>query len=555
MHRIADIVIENAVVLTMDPDNPRAEALAIAGNRIVAVGDRARIAALKGPSTRVVDAGGATAMPGFIESHMHIFPGATQLDSLNLAGLTGFEAIAAAVRKRASERPDEKLILAEQAQYAMFGADQPIDRHVLDRILPDRLLAFYAADHHTIWANTKTLETTGLLAGAKAPAGSEIVLGPDGKANGELREFQAYEPIIHMTPTGGREGNGLFSGRALARTPSAEERARDIAALKRGLDYCASLGITSFHNMDGDPWQLELLDEIDRTEGLKVRAYVPFRMMPDMEIAEFSRAVEERARYAGERLKTGFVKMFMDGVLESTTAFMLDDYGGHPGLKGEALFGQEQFEAICVEADRLGLQIAVHAIGDAAVRRTLDGYAAARNANGARDSRHRIEHIETLDPADLPRFAELGVVASIQPTHAPGDYFPPGLITSLIGEKRLKLAYAWQTIRDTGARVCFASDWPVAPLDPLYGVRAALTRKAMCNGAAAETQSLADTLASFTREGAYVEFAENDKGVLKAGRLADVVVLDGDIDQAAPEAVDRLKVRATICDGRFSYEA
>ncbi|MBK8455872.1 MAG: amidohydrolase [Phyllobacteriaceae bacterium] len=551
----ADIVIDNATVLTMDPANPRAEAIAIAGNRIVAVGTSAGIARLKTQATRVFDAHGATVLPGFIESHMHLFPGATQLDSLNLAGLTGFDAIAAAVRRRAAERPDEKLILAEQAQYAMFGEGTAIDRHVLDRILPDRMLAFYAADHHTIWANTKALETTGLLAGAKAPAGSEIVLGLDGKANGELREFQAYEPIVHLTPTGGREGNGLFSGRALARTPTAAERAHDIAALKRGLDYCASLGITSFHNMDGDPWQLELLDEIDRTEGLKARAYIPFRMMPDMDIAEFSRAVEERSRYAGERLKTGFVKMFMDGVLESTTAFMLDDYGGHPGVKGEALFGQEQFEAICVEADRLGLQIAVHAIGDAAVRRTLDGYAAARKANGVRDSRHRIEHIETLDPADLPRFAELGVVASIQPTHAPGDYFPPGLISNLIGEKRLRLAYAWQTIRDTGVRLCFASDWPVAPLDPLYGVRAALTRTAMCDGAAAETQSLGDTLASFTRDGAFVEFAENDKGMLRPGMLADVVVLDGDIENAAPEEVDRLKVRATICDGRFSYEA
>lgn len=551
----ADLIIENAKVLTQDRERPRAEALAISGNRIAAVGSRADMAGLRDPSTRIIDAGGATVLPGFIESHMHIFPGSTQLDSLNLAGLTGFDAIAAAVRRRAAERPEERLILAEQAQYLMFGPDTPIDRHLLDRILPDRLLAFYAADHHTIWANTRALEETGLLSGAAAPHGSEIVLGPDGRANGELREFQAYEPILHLTPTGGREANGLASGRPLAKAPTAAQRAGDIAALKRGLDYLASLGITSFHNMDGDPWQLDLLNEIDRSEGLKARAYMPFRMMPDMEVSEFARAVDERRRYAGERLKAGFVKMFMDGVIESTTAFMLRDYGGHPGLRGEALFGQEQFEEICVEADRLGLQIAVHAIGDAAVRRTLDGYAAARRANGARDSRHRIEHIETLDPADLPRIAELGVVASLQPTHAPGDYFPPGLIMGLLGEERLRMAYAWQTIRDSGARLCFASDWPVAPLDPLYGIRAALTRKPMCAGAAAERQSLDDTLASFTRDGAWVEFAENDKGVLKPGYLADVVVLDGDIETTAPEAVDGLKVQATICDGRLTYEA
>lgn len=550
----ANIIVENARVLTMDGDNPRAQAIAISGRTIVAVGSRAEIAALRFPATRTIDAGGATAMPGFVESHMHIFHGATQLDSLSLAGIAGFSDIAAAVRARAAERPGEKLILAEQAQYAMFGSGTAIDRHVLDKILPDRMLAFFAADHHTIWANTMALAAAGLLDGRKAPAGSEIVLGADGRAGGELREFQAYEAILRMTPNGGRDGNGLATGRAFATRPGAAERASDIAAMRRGLDYCAAHGITSFHNMDGDPWQLELLEEIEKSEGLKVRAYMPFRVLPGMPLSEFALATEERRRYGGERLKTGFVKMFMDGVLESTTAFMLEEYGGHAGVRGEALFGQAEFEAICIEADRLGFQIAVHAIGDAAVRRTLDGYAAARRANGARDSRHRVEHIETLDLADLGRFAELGVVASIQPTHAPGDYFPPGLISALIGEKRLRSAYAWQSIRNTGTRLCFASDWPVAPLDPLYGIRAALTRKPLCEGAPEERQSLADTLASFTRDGAWVEFAETRKGILKPGMAADIVVLDADIEATRPEDIDKIKVNATICDGRTTYE-
>jgi len=554
MSRMADIIIDNGRVLTMDPERPRAEAVALSGNRILAVGSRADVGALRGPATRVVDAGGATVLPGFIESHMHIFPGSTQLDSLSLAGLTGFEAIAKAVRRRAAERADEALILAEQAQYAMFGAGTAIDRHVLDRILADRPLAFYAADHHTIWANTAALTATGLLSGRTAPAGSEIVLGDDGLANGELREFQAYEPILRMTPTGGREGNGLASGAAFATPPSAAERALDLAALRNGLDYCASLGITSFHNMDGDPWQLDLLDEIDRDGGLKARAYMPFRMLPGMGLGELKRAVDERTHYAGERLKAGFVKMFMDGVLESTTAYMLDDYGGHPGLRGEPLFTPQDFDAICIEVDRLGLQIAVHAIGDAAVRQTLDGYAAARRANGARDSRHRIEHIETLDPADLPRLAELGVVASLQPTHAPGPCFPSEPLTSLIGDRRLPLSYAWQTIRATGARVCFASDWPVAPLDPLLGIQAALTRRRLAPAAADEKQDLMDTLASFTRDGAFVEFAEGEKGMLRPGFLADVAVLDGDIEATAADAIASMKVVATFCDGRQTYQ-
>ncbi|MEW9804779.1 amidohydrolase [Mesorhizobium sp. ZMM04-5] len=549
----ADVIIENASILTMDPDNPRADAIALAGGTILAVGSRGDMAGFAAPSTRRIDAAGASVLPGFIDSHIHLFAGGAQLRSLSLAGVTGFEAIAKAVRERAVKKIDPGVLVAEQAAYQMFGDGETITRQLLDRILPDYPLALFAGDHHTMWANTAALEAGGILHGRQTPAGSEIVVGPDGLATGELREFEAFAPITDLTPTGGREMLGLM-GHEPKSPPNAAQRAADIGIIKQGLAYCASLGVTSFHNMDGNFYQLELLEEIDRSEGLIVRGRVPFRMLPGMALSELDKAVEMRRRWRSDRLTADFVKMFMDGVIESTTADMFEDYNGTPGVSGFSYFEQDEFDAISIECDRLGLQIAVHAIGDAAVNRTLNGYQAARRSNGPRDSRHRIEHIEMLSPSDLPRFAELGVIASMQPTHAPGGAYPIEPILSMVGRERMKTGYAWRTIRQSGARLAFSSDWPVAPLDPLLGIRTALVRQPAFEGDPDERQSLMDSLAGFTIDGAFSEFQETRKGILKPGAMADVVVLSGDIESTPPGDVDTLKVAATICDGRITYE-
>lgn len=549
----ADLIIENARILTMDPAHPRGEAIALKDGTILAVGSRADVAEKAPSATRRIDAGGASVLPGFIDSHIHLFTGGAQLGNLSLAGVTGFDAIAAAVRARAAAEPGEGLLMVEQAAYAMFGAAEPITRHVLDRVLPGRPLAFFASDHHTMWANTAALKMAGILHGHATPAGSEVVMGADGLATGELVEFEAFAPMAALSGTGGRDALGLL-GKEPSSPPSAAQRAVDRRAIEQGLAYCASLGITGFHNMDGNFYQLELMEEIERDGGMIARGRVPFRYIPGMGLADLEKAVEMRRRWNSDRLKADFVKIFMDGVVESYTAHMFDDYCGRPGVKGSSFFEQAEFDAICIEADRLGFQIAVHAIGDAAVNRTLNGYEAARRANGARDSRHRIEHIELLARADLPRFAELGVIASMQPTHAPGGAYPIEPILSMIGRERLKLGYSWQTIRDTGARLVFASDWPVAALDPLYGIKTAMTRGPIFDGAPDERQSLMDSLAGFTVDGAYTEFGEAAKGRLKPGMMADVVILSGDIEATRPKEIDALTVAATICGGQITYE-
>jgi predicted amidohydrolase YtcJ len=550
---IADVIIENARVITMDPGRPHAEAVALKEGGILAVGSRAEVADIAASATRRINAGGASVLPGFIDSHIHLFTGGAQLKSLSLAGLTGFDAIAAAIRKRAAAEPATRVLIAEQAAYLMFGKDEPINRHLLDRILPDRPLALFASDHHTMWANTAALRAAGILHGYETPPGNEVVMGKDGLATGELVEFEAFAPVTALTPSGGREMLGLLGHEPKA-PPTAAQRTIDRDLIRQGLDYCASLGITSFHNMDGNFYQLELLGEIEQAGELTVRGRVPFRMLPGKPLSDLANAIEMRRRWNSHLLRADFVKIFMDGVIESHTAHMFDDYSTAPGLRGASYFEPDAFDAICIEADRLGFQIAVHAIGDAAVNRTLNGYEAARYANGRRDSRHRIEHIEALTPSDLPRFAALGVIASMQPTHAPGGAYPLEPIRSMIGRERMATAYAWQTIRQTGARLVFASDWPVAALDPLFGIKTAMTRIPAFDGAPDERQSLADSIAGFTTDGAFAEFAESRKGQLKRGAMADLVILSGDIEATQPEEIDALKVAATICDGQLTYE-
>jgi len=551
----ADIIITNARVLTLDGKTPRAEALAISGNKIAAVGSNAEIAAWKGKSTKAIDAQGNTAMPGIIESHIHLFPGGVELDSLMVTGIEGIDSLSKAVRNYAKSRPDDAIIVANGANYTAIRPDSTITRQDLDQILPDRPFMMACFDHHTVWANTAALKVAGLINGKALPPGNEIVMGADGLASGELKEIAAFGPLYAMTPTQGREGLGMATGEGPQPPATQAQREADKVALKRGLSFCASLGITSIHNMDGNWYQLELLDSLLGEGALTSRIQIPWHQKNTMALARVDEAVAMRAKYKGDMLYSGRVKIFIDGVLESMTALMLDDYPGHPGNRGQPLFTAEEFNALVTRADKHGLQISVHAIGDGGVRRTLDGYEAARKANGARDSRHRIEHIEVIDPADVPRLKELGVIASLQPIvglGVPGAPLEPCL--SRIGDK-MPYAYAWQTLRAAGAAMAFSSDWPVSPLDPFLGMQAAMTRRPALPGLPEQRQSLMDTVTAFTLGGAYTEFAEHKKGRLAEGLLADVIVLNGNIEMTPPHEIAELKPVATVCDGRIVYEA
>jgi predicted amidohydrolase YtcJ len=463
--------------------------------------------------------------------------------------------LAESVSQYAVGRPGNTPVVVKGATHTMIRPDATITRHDLDRILGNRPLILVCFDHHTVWANTRALEAAGLLKGRALPTGNEIVIGEDGLATGELREAAAFAPVLALTQTGGREWLGMTTGEDPVPAATPAHREADLDCLRRGLAYCASLGITSIHNMDGNWYQLELLKTLEDAGELNLRVDLPFHQKNTFALSRLDEAVEMRRRFATDKLHVGRVKVFMDGVLESMTALMLDDYPGSPGNRGKPLFEADAFNEIAIRADALGLRISTHAIGDGGVRRTLDGYEAARRANGPRDSRHRIEHIEVIDPADVPRFRELGVIASMQPVvglGVPGALLEPCL--TRIGSK-LPWSYAWQTLRDAGAFMAFSSDWPISPLNPFLGMQCAMTQQPLTRDCPPQAQSLADTLHAFTLAGAYAEFAESHKGMLRQGCLADVVVLDTDLEKVAPEAIGATKPVLTICDGRITFAA
>jgi predicted amidohydrolase YtcJ len=530
----ADLIIANARALTSDPSRPRAEALAVRASRIVYVGDTAGALALRGPATRVVDAGGATLLPGIVDSHYHLLRGSLKLDGIQLGQVSSCAELEDALRAYARQHQDAPWLAGYGLRYqALAGLRAPV-RAGLDAIVPDRPLLLLAFDGHTAWANTRALALGGVLQGAACGPNSEVVIGADGLAEGELREPGAFGPLEARIPA------------------PAPARAR--ALLREGLAQAAALGITSVHNMDGDMAQLQRYRELEAGGELTLRVYCPYSVEPHTRLEDLAEAVAMRVAASGPLVRAGCVKFFMDGVVEGYTGLLLDDYAGPPGVRGDANYSAEHFNQMAIACDRLGLQIFVHAIGDAAVRRALDGFAAARDANGPRDSRHRVEHIELIHPDDLPRFRALGAIASMQPYHAPvpPDYGPVWL--ARVGRERWRRSFAWGHLHAAGARLAFGSDWPVVSQSPWLGLHAAVARRPWLPGLPSQALPLEAALAAYTSGGAYAERQEREKGMLRAGMLADLVVLSDDITKLTPEDIPRVSAALTVCDGRVVYE-
>ncbi|NTG30062.1 amidohydrolase [Agrobacterium rhizogenes] len=550
-----DLILLGGRIKTMDKQRPFAEAIAVSGNRIVAVGTDAEVAALAQTRTRIVNAHGGTVLPGFNDAHVHIFSGSASLVQLSLEGVQGFENLKSAIAGYTAAHPDAPSIVAQGCLYTAISPDEPITRHHLDQIIDDRPLLLVAFDLHTAWANTVALQRADLLGGRKLPLGNEVVMGKDGLATGELREADAISPVYALFEGGGREMLGIWTGDEPDHVTDAD-RDYDISLLRRGLAHCAGLGITSIQNMDGNLYQLELLDEIHRTEGLPVRVRMPFHMKNFTPLSDLrEKAAAWNRLYNSDMLRCDFVKLFMDGVTESETAFFLEDYAHQQGWKGEALFSQMQFDDICATASHLKLQVASHAVGDGAVRRVLNGYEHALDVAGARDLRHRVEHIEVIHPDDIDRFSKIGAVASMQPIHAPScTGVDEETAPRLIGPARFPHAFAWRKLADAGAPMVFSTDWPVAPLDPMLSISAAMTREPIAEGVPDQRLPLDDILRGYTLNAAWVEFMSDRKGMVREGHLADLVVLDADIEAVAAEALSTVCVTLTICDGHITFE-
>ena len=547
----ADLIVHNANLFGQSDEFT---ALLVSGARIQAIGSDAEILAARNAKTRVIDAGSHLLLPGFYESHMHLFEGGASLRRLNVASVFGADNLRAAVQSYAQDNPDEELLISFGANYTMLGENTRITRADLDAALPDRPFFMIATDFHTAWANTAALERADILRGRDLGPNAEIVLGEDGLATGELREHDAMECVLSLRSSGGRETLGMAGHEPGPVTP--QEREDDMATLLQGLEHCARHGITKIINMDGNRYQLELLAELERRGTLPCRIELPYRIPVELDHDPIAKAVEMTREFQSDKISCGRVKMFMDGVFDSWTAVVVGEYPDRPGFAGEPIVPQEQFDDLCIRADAAGLQISVHAVGDGAVRMVLNGYEAARRANGARDSRHRIEHIDTIDATDLPRLSELGVIASMQPVHPPGSAgLPLEPTTTLMGRARWPLAFNWRAIADTGVTVAFGTDWPVSPLDPLYCIQCAMTREAWAEDLPDPRLTLEECLTAYTAHGAYAAFDEDRLGRLAPGMLADLVLLKGDTGSLCEKGELRLRAALTVCDGQITHEA
>lgn len=498
-----------------------------------------------------IDAQEALLLPGFCDSHLHLFGGGVALQRLNLSAVHCEADFADALRSFAATLPIDEMLCAYGANYDLVGSGRRPDRHVLDKILPERKIYITATDYHCAWASTAALRQAGLLAGAELTTGSEVVMAADGLASGELREFVAMERVGCLAASAGRETCGLLGTEP--ETPSLTARASDKATLLAALAACADVGITSVCNMDGNLYQAELLGELADENKLDLNVSLPMTLVPGM-TDERRRALYDQAAAAPRgKLRFGAVKMFMDGVFDTWTAFRTDDYPGRSGFRGIPLFTAAEFERNCIEADARGLQIATHAVGDGAVRATLDGYAAAQRANGARDSRHRVEHIDMIHPDDLPRLHALGVIASMQPVHPPGSSgLPLEPTISIMGAGRWADTFAWAGIAQSGAQLAFGTDWPVSPLSPLNALHSALSRQPWAKDVPDQRLTLKGCLAAYSSGGAYAMFSEDRRGTLNVGQQADLVLIDGAIDQSVDHPL-AASVRLTVSGGKILY--
>ena len=532
-----DLIITNGRIYTGSADS-FAEAIAVRGNKILRVGTNRQIKRLRRAQTIVLDAHGGTVLPGFNDAHVHLLDGGLSLSQVNLSDAAGLDAISERVREYAAEHSDKPWIVGQGWQYSSFPGGLPTKQE-LDALVPDRPAFIYAFDGHTAWVNSKALALAHITRRTQNP--------PDGVIVKDLRTGE---------PTGALKEGAQSLVEKLVPTPTHDEQ---VAALRAAVLEAQRVGVTSVQNATGSPAEVELYRELREAGDLNVRVYSALSMTPTFTVADHEAFDAVRARYGDDPVfKTGAVKIYMDGVVETHTAAMLEPYANAP-TSGMPRYTPQALNALVADLDRNGWQIFVHAIGDGAVRTTLDAYEQAARVNPmpVRGRRHRLEHIETIDPADIPRFGALGVIASQQPYHGSPVTSVPDIWSANLGPDRAARGWATHSIEAANGRLAFGSDWPVVSLDPRFGLYTAVTRMALDGTPEGgwhpeERVSLAAAIDAYTSGSAYASFDEQRKGRLERDMLADVVILSSDIFAPDVRLLDAV-VETTIFDGRVVY--
>ncbi len=537
----ASLLLTNGHFWTGDSSKRWVEAIAIADGKIVAAGTNADVEKFAGASAQRVDLGGAFAMPGFNDAHIHFQGGAERLFQVDLNSARSLEEMQQRVAKFAQENPaqaeTDRWIRGFGWQYSFLPGKRLPTRQDLDAVVSDRPVYLSAYDGHTGWANTKALELAGVNKDTTFTGFGEIVRDAEGNPTGVLKE-------------------GAQSLVARAIPPSTRER--KLMALRRALKMAASLGITSIQNAHGSPDDVALYEELLKSGELTLRVSVAQSIRPGITQEQINAIAALAKKYNGPMLRVGSVKIVVDGVIETHTAAMLEPYA-NAETTGTPAWTQEQLNDAVRMADKAGLQVYIHAIGDKGVRMSLDAYENARRVNGVNDRRHRIEHIETVAAADIPRFRQLAVMASMMPIHADPETID--VWASAVGKVRLPRSFAWRMLEQAGARLVFSSDWPSAiSVDPIRGVHCAVNRlttdgKPPGGWIPEQRVSLETTLRAYTAAGAFSSYEEKSKGTLAPGMAADIVVLSQDPFQIPAPMLHTLRATRTYVAGREVFAA
>lgn len=534
----ATLVIINAKVHTMDWEKSSGEAVAVFGNRILAVGSNREIRRLSGPQTKVVDAGGKVVLPGFNDSHVHFLGGGFQLSSVNLRDADTPKEFAERIGAFAAKLPAGRWVTGgdwDHERWPEINGKAPLPtKELIDRLTPNTPVFVSRLDGHMALANSLTLKLAGITRATPNPEGGLIVRDPStGEATGVLKDA-AMSFVWKIIPDS-----------------SFDEK---LAAARAATEHAASLGVTSVQDMSAGS-DVGVYQTLLNQGQLKTRIYAVSPLPAWERLARTG----VRARFGSDMLRIGGLKGFADGSLGSTTAFFYEPYSDAPenrGLAGDEMFPEGAMLERVRQADRAGLHVMIHAIGDRANDQILSLFAKVSRENGMRDRRFRIEHAQHLRREDVPRFASEKVIASMQPYHAIDD---GRWAEKRIGSQRAKTTYAFRSLLDNEATLAFGTDWTVAPLDPMLSIYAAVTRRTLDgknpNGWVAEQKiSVAEAVRAYTVGSAYAEFQEQAKGTITAGKLADLVMLSADIFTIDPREIEKVKAVLTIMDGRIVYE-
>ena len=536
----ADTLLINGHIYTANPAQRWVEAIAIRGDQIEAVGSNAQLKSMQGNATQVIDLQGRMVMPGIIDDHTHFVWASAGLAGLQIYDAHTVDQVKEMLRAYAAAHPKDSWVYGAGWEYGFFPPTGLPTKELLDQYFPDRPIAIMSGDGHSLWVNSKALAVAGITKATPNP-------GADGGA--------VHGIIVHDKdgePTGVLEEGA--KSLVLERLPFSHEQ--KIGFIKIGMAEANRHGVTGVVNATGDIPEMELYQELHQRGELTVRMTTAFAqdvgVKHTLSPAELQTFEEARKRFNDDWVRAGIIKFFSDGVIETHTAAMLQPYANKPGDSGSTLYTPEEFRKYFLELDKRGFQVITHSIGDGAVRTVLDAYEYVEKMDGPRDRRWRVEHIETINPQDVPRFAKLKVIASIQPwcCPSPGTPWEDNVGKKLADSEGLR----WQAIEAAHAIVALGSDWPVTPINPFPTMQVALTQQSDYGRRVRfhpdQAFTLEQVLDGYTRNSAYAEFRDKKLGTLEPGKLADLIVLSNDLSKIPADQVGHTEVLLTMVGGK-----